>query len=208
MVPAIHPKDAKCVPLQQGDMDASTTFGEDPAAMARRWLDAGARRLHLVDLNGAFAGEPVNGAVVTAIAAAYPDLPIQIGGGIRNLETIEFYIKAGVSYVIIGTAAVKNPGTLAALVAGMEGFGHILAPATASAKNLMPRIAALRIEMEAMCIDDAPPSQLLEPLHRLVFVQWRCLESRQCRRGYFLNQVVQFDDRQQVFTGDAADETA
>src|SRR5690554_7884988 len=77
--------------------------------MAKRWVDAGCRRLHLVDLNGAFAGEPVNGEAVTAIAKAFPNLPIQIGGGIRTLETIEHYIKAGVSYVIIGTKAVKEP---------------------------------------------------------------------------------------------------
>jgi phosphoribosylformimino-5-aminoimidazole carboxamide ribotide isomerase len=109
IIPAIDLKDGQCVRLRQGLMDDSTVFSDDPVAMAARWVDAGCRRLHLVDLNGAFAGEPVNGAVVTAIAAAYPDLPIQIGGGIRNLETIEHYVAAGVSYVIIGTKAVKEP---------------------------------------------------------------------------------------------------
>ncbi|MEP5569753.1 MAG: 1-(5-phosphoribosyl)-5-[(5-phosphoribosylamino)methylideneamino]imidazole-4-carboxamide isomerase [Halioglobus sp.] len=109
IIPAIDLKDGECVRLRQGLMDDSTVFSDDPVSMATRWVDAGCRRLHLVDLNGAFAGEPVNGEVVTAIAAAYPELPIQIGGGIRNLETIEHYVKAGVGYVIIGTKAVKEP---------------------------------------------------------------------------------------------------
>lgn len=109
IIPAIDLKDGACVRLRQGLMDDSTVFSDDPVAMAARWVDAGCRRLHLVDLNGAFAGEPVNGDVVTAIARAYPDLPVQIGGGIRNLETIEHYIKSGVSFVIIGTKAVKDP---------------------------------------------------------------------------------------------------
>ena len=90
-------------------------------AVAARWVDAGCRRLHLVDLNGAFAGEPVNGDVVAAIASAYPDLPIQIGGGIRNLETIEHYVRAGVSYVIIGTKAVKEPAFVAEACAAFPG---------------------------------------------------------------------------------------
>ena len=93
IIPAIDLKDGQCVRLRQGLMDDSTVFSDDPVSMAARWVDAGCRRLHLVDLNGAFAGEPVNGEVVTAIAAAYPELPIQIGGGIRNLETIEHYVR-------------------------------------------------------------------------------------------------------------------
>src|SRR5690606_13484989 len=109
VIPAIDLKDGKCVRLRQGRMDDSTVFGDDPVSMAKRWVDAGCRRLHLVDLNGAFAGTPVNGEAVTANAKAFPGLPIQIGGGIRTLETIEHYIKAGVSYVIIGTKAVKEP---------------------------------------------------------------------------------------------------
>jgi phosphoribosylformimino-5-aminoimidazole carboxamide ribotide isomerase len=102
-------------------MEDSTVFSDDPVAMARRWVDAGCRRLHLVDLNGAFAGEPVNGEVVTAIAATYPDLPVQIGGGIRSLETIEHYVRAGVSYVIIGTRAVKEPEFVAQACAAFPG---------------------------------------------------------------------------------------
>jgi phosphoribosylformimino-5-aminoimidazole carboxamide ribotide isomerase len=109
IIPAIDLKDGECVRLRQGRMDDSTVFSGKPVDMAARWVDAGARRLHLVDLNGAFAGEPVNGEVVTEIAKAYPDLPIQIGGGIRSGETIEAYLKAGVEYVIIGTKAVKEP---------------------------------------------------------------------------------------------------
>jgi len=109
IIPAIDLKDGECVRLRQGLMEDSTVFSDDPVSVAQRWVDAGCRRLHLVDLNGAFAGEPVNGEVVTAIAAAYPGLPIQIGGGIRSLETIEHYVNSGVSYVIIGTKAVKEP---------------------------------------------------------------------------------------------------
>jgi phosphoribosylformimino-5-aminoimidazole carboxamide ribotide isomerase len=101
LIPAIDLKDGKCVRLKQGDMNDSTTFGEDPAAMARRWVDAGARRLHLVDLNGAFAGKPVNEPAIKAILAEVGDL-----------DTIERYLDDGLSYIIIGTAAVKNPGFL------------------------------------------------------------------------------------------------
>ncbi|NRP58197.1 MULTISPECIES: 1-(5-phosphoribosyl)-5-[(5-phosphoribosylamino)methylideneamino]imidazole-4-carboxamide isomerase [unclassified Marinobacterium] len=109
IIPAIDLKDGKCVRLRQGRMDDSTVFSDNPVDMAAKWVDAGCRRLHLVDLNGAFAGEPVNGGIVREIAKAYPDLPIQIGGGIRSAETIEAYLDAGVSYVIIGTKAVKEP---------------------------------------------------------------------------------------------------
>ena len=109
IIPAIDLKDGKCVRLKQGRMDESTQYGDDPVDMAARWVNAGARRLHLVDLNGAFAGEPVNGEIVRAIANRYPDLPIQIGGGIRSAETIEAYLQAGVQWVIIGTKAVKEP---------------------------------------------------------------------------------------------------
>ena len=113
LIPAIDLKDGKCVRLKQGDMNDSTTFGDDPAAMARRWLNAGARRLHLVDLNGAFAGKPVNEAAIKAIIKEVGDeIPVQLGGGIRDLDTIERYLDDGLSYVIIGTAAVKNPGFL------------------------------------------------------------------------------------------------
>ncbi len=113
LIPAIDLKDGKCVRLKQGDMNDSTTFGEDPAAMARRWVDAGARRLHLVDLNGAFAGKPVNEAAVKAILKEVGDeIPVQLGGGIRDLDTIERYLDDGLSFIIIGTAAVKNPGFL------------------------------------------------------------------------------------------------
>ncbi|RZT95156.1 1-(5-phosphoribosyl)-5-[(5-phosphoribosylamino)methylideneamino]imidazole-4-carboxamide isomerase [Rivibacter subsaxonicus] len=111
LIPAIDLKDGRCVRLKQGDMNDSTTFGEDPAAMARRWLDAGARRLHLVDLNGAFAGKPINEAAIKAILAEVgSEIPVQLGGGIRDLDTIERYLDDGLSYVIIGTAAVKSPG--------------------------------------------------------------------------------------------------
>lgn len=124
IIPAIDLKDGQCVRLRKGIMEDSTVFSDDPVAVAQQWVDQGAKRLHLVDLNGAFAGEPVNGDVVTAIAEAYPDLPIQIGGGIRSLETIEHYLKAGVSYVIIGTKAVKEPAFVKKACAAFP--GHII----------------------------------------------------------------------------------
>ena len=113
LIPAIDLKDGHCVRLKQGDMNDSTTFSEDPARMARRWVDAGARRLHLVDLNGAFAGKPVNeGAIKAILAEVGEEIPVQLGGGIRDLDTIERYLDDGLSFIIIGTAAVKNPGFL------------------------------------------------------------------------------------------------
>lgn len=113
LIPAIDLKDGHCVRLKQGDMNQATTFGEDPAAMATHWLAQGARRLHLVDLNGAFAGKPQNFAAIRSILKAVGEkIPVQLGGGIRDLDTIEKYVDNGLRYVIIGTAAVKNPGFL------------------------------------------------------------------------------------------------
>ena len=113
LIPAIDLKDGQCVRLKQGDMAQATTFGDDPAAMAAQWLEAGARRLHLADLNGAFAGKPQNlSAIKSILKVVGNDIPVQLGGGIRDLDTIEQYIDAGIRYVIIGTAAVKNPGFL------------------------------------------------------------------------------------------------
>ncbi|MCG8313914.1 MAG: 1-(5-phosphoribosyl)-5-[(5-phosphoribosylamino)methylideneamino]imidazole-4-carboxamide isomerase [Pseudomonadales bacterium] len=109
VIPAIDLKDGKCVRLRQGRMDDETIFSDNPVDVASQWVEQGARRLHLVDLNGAFDGEPVNGEIVRDIARAFPDLPIHIGGGIRTLETIQTYLDAGVDYVIIGTKAVKEP---------------------------------------------------------------------------------------------------
>ena len=124
IIPAIDLKDGACVRLRQGRMDDSTVFSSDPVAMAARWVEAGCKRLHLVDLNGAFAGKPENAGVVNAIAKAYPQLPIQIGGGIRDLATIEAYLNAGVQYLIIGTKAVKEPEFVRE--ACKEFAGHII----------------------------------------------------------------------------------
>lgn len=121
LIPAIDLKDGACVRLKQGDMDQATVFSEDPAEMALHWLEQGARRLHLVDLNGAFAGKPVNEKAIKSIIHVVQDfaeehdldeIPIQLGGGIRDLDTIERYLDHGLSFVIVGTAAVKNPGFL------------------------------------------------------------------------------------------------
>jgi phosphoribosylformimino-5-aminoimidazole carboxamide ribotide isomerase len=113
LIPAIDLKDGKCVRLRQGDMASATIFSEDPAAMARQWVDQGATRLHLVDLNGARSGRPVNEAAIKKIVAAVgEEAEIQLGGGLRDLDTVERYIDDGVHYVVIGTAAVKSPGFL------------------------------------------------------------------------------------------------
>jgi len=113
LIPAIDLKDGHCVRLKQGAMDDATVFSENPAEMARHWIDQGARRLHLVDLNGAFAGKPKNEPAIKAILAEVgEEIPVQLGGGIRDLDTIERCIDDGISYIIIGTAAVKNPGFL------------------------------------------------------------------------------------------------
>ena len=126
IIPAIDLKDGRCVRLQQGDMSTATVFGEDPVAMAKHWAAQGARRLHVVDLNGAVAGRPKNEKVIREMIKAVGDaMPIQLGGGIRDLDTIESYIDAGVTYVVIGTAAVKNPGFLSD--ASYAFPGHIIA---------------------------------------------------------------------------------
>lgn len=124
LIPAIDLKDGKCVRLRQGLMEDVTVFSDNPVDMATRWVDAGTKRLHLVDLNGAFEGKPVNGDVVKAIAQAYPDLPIQIGGGIRDVETVQAYLDAGVQYCIIGTKAVQDPQFVIDLCAKFP--GHII----------------------------------------------------------------------------------
>jgi phosphoribosylformimino-5-aminoimidazole carboxamide ribotide isomerase len=124
LIPAIDLKDGQCVRLRQGRMEDDTVFSDNPVEMATRWVVAGGRRLHLVDLNGAFAGEPVNGEVIRAIAATHPEVPIQVGGGIRDEATIEAYLKAGVSYCIIGTQAVKEPEFVARACRAFP--GHII----------------------------------------------------------------------------------
>jgi phosphoribosylformimino-5-aminoimidazole carboxamide ribotide isomerase len=113
IIPALDIKDGHCVRLKQGRMSEATVFSEDPVAMARHWKAEGARRLHVVDLNGAAAGKPKNEGIIRAILQGLGgSLPVQLGGGIRDLDTIEHYLDMGVSYIIIGTAAVKNPGFL------------------------------------------------------------------------------------------------
>jgi phosphoribosylformimino-5-aminoimidazole carboxamide ribotide isomerase len=126
IIPAIDLKDGRCVRLQQGKMESATVFSDDPVKMARHWATEGAKRLHIVDLNGAIAGRPKNEKVIREIVAAVGDkVPIELGGGIRDLDTIESYLDAGVTYIIIGTAAVKNPGFLSDACYAFP--GHIIA---------------------------------------------------------------------------------
>ncbi|AGF48745.1 1-(5-phosphoribosyl)-5-[(5-phosphoribosylamino)methylideneamino]imidazole-4-carboxamide isomerase [Candidatus Kinetoplastidibacterium galati] len=126
LIPAIDLKDGQCVRLRQGDLNDVTIFSEEPSIVAKKWLENGARRIHLVDLNGAVAGKPKNGIPIKSILDTIDDeIPVQIGGGIRDLNTIEYYLDAGISYVIIGTAAVKNPGFLNEACVAFP--GHIIA---------------------------------------------------------------------------------
>ncbi len=124
VIPAIDIKDGKCVRLRQGRMNEATVFSDDPVAMAKRWVDAGARRLHIVDLNGAQAGKPVNAGAIQEIRSAFPDVPLQVGGGIRDEDTIQSYLDMGVRYVILGTKAVNAPHFVSDVCA--EFPGHII----------------------------------------------------------------------------------
>ena len=124
VIPAIDLKDGKCVRLRQGRMDDVTIFSDDPVSVAGRWVEAGARRLHLVDLDGAVQGRPVNVEPIRQIVTAFPDVPVQVGGGIRDEETVETYLETGLRYVIIGTKAVREPHFVSDLC--VEYPGHIL----------------------------------------------------------------------------------
>ncbi len=124
LIPAIDIKGGKCVRLRQGDMDAQTVYSDDPLAMAQRWVGAGATRLHLVDLDGARSGKPVNSGVIHEIAESFPDLVIQVGGGIRDDDIIQAYLDVGVNYVVIGTKAVNTPHFVSNVC--VEFPGHII----------------------------------------------------------------------------------
>ena len=124
LIPAIDIKDGKCVRLQQGRMDTPTVFSNDPVGVADRWVEAGARRLHIVDLDGAKYGGPRNRAIISAIAKRFPDLPIQVGGGIRDDDTIQAYLDVGIQFVILGTRAVAEPHFVPDVCA--EFPGHII----------------------------------------------------------------------------------
>ena len=117
LIPAIDIKGGKCVRLRQGDLSQPTVFSDDPVSMAARWVAEGARRLHIVDLDGAVAGEPVNADMIHRIVENHPDVPVQVGGGIRNEDTVEVYIQAGVRYAIIGTQAIREPHLISDLCA-------------------------------------------------------------------------------------------
>src|SRR5450830_957915 len=169
LIPAIDLKDGHCVRLKQGDMDQATTFGEDPAAMALNWVNKGARRLHLVDLNGAFAGKPQNySAIKSILKAVGDDIPVQLGGGIRDLDTIEKYIDGGLRYVIIGTAAVKNPGFLKDACTAFG--GHIIVGLDAKDGKVATMFVthsieeAIRIGNRILLLSPHPLAQV-EPTH-------------------------------------------
>lgn len=121
LIPAIDLKEGRCVRLKQGRMDEVTVFSDDPVAMARHWADAGCRRLHLVDLDGALAGVPRNRQLVEDITRAVDGVPVQVGGGIRDLSTIEAYLESGVAAAIVGTRAIEDPAFLVEAAARFPG---------------------------------------------------------------------------------------
>jgi phosphoribosylformimino-5-aminoimidazole carboxamide ribotide isomerase len=123
LIPAIDLKGGRCVRLRQGRMDDETVFSDTPLAVAERWVEAGARRLHIVDLDGATSGRPENAEIIHDITQHFPDLPVQVGGGIRDDDTVQSYLDAGVTYIIIGTKAVSAPHFVADVCA--EFPGHI-----------------------------------------------------------------------------------
>jgi len=126
LIPAIDLKDGKCVRLRQGRMEDDTVFSDDPAAVAKRWVDAGARRLHIVDLNGAFEGKPQNADAIRGIVTVCADagIPVQLGGGIRDEDTVQYYLDLGISYCIIGTKAVNAPHFVSDICLNFP--GHII----------------------------------------------------------------------------------
>jgi phosphoribosylformimino-5-aminoimidazole carboxamide ribotide isomerase len=158
LYPAIDLKDGACVRLVQGEMEAATRFNDDPAAQAGIFVEAGCRWLHVVDLNGAFAGRPVNEAAVKAILQVTP-VPVQLGGGIRDLATIEFWLAAGISRVILGTVAVKNPALVreacgkfpGRIAVGIDArAGQVAVEGWAETANLSALDLALRFEEQGV----------------------------------------------------------
>lgn len=175
LIPAIDLKDGNCVQLRQGAAASATVYSDDPPAMARRWAAAGARRLHVVDLDGAFAGEPVHAAVVEDVVRAVPDVAVQVGGGIRSLEAAGAYLRAGASQVIAGTRAIEEPGFLCELATafpgrtalGLDARGGRLATrgwqaeADVEAAGFVARIAALDLPLFAIVYTDVARDGML-----------------------------------------------
>ena len=124
LIPAIDIKNGKCVRLRQGNMGDETVYNDDPVAMATKWVDLGAKRLHIIDLDGAVSGRPVNADIIHDIAEEHPDIEIQAGGGIRDEDTIQTYLDVGVNYVIIGTRAVTTPHFVSDIC--LEFPGHVI----------------------------------------------------------------------------------
>jgi phosphoribosylformimino-5-aminoimidazole carboxamide ribotide isomerase len=177
LIPAIDMKDGQCVRLRQGRMDDATVFSDDPLAMAAHWAEQGCRRLHLVDLDGAFAGEPRNGALVAAIARELGEIPVQIGGGIRSLDIIERYLDAGVSQVILGTRAVQDPDFLASaaerhpgrIILGLDARNGMLAidgwDKTTQTSAVGFAMGASRLDLAAIVYTDIERDGMLEGLN-------------------------------------------
>ena len=121
LIPAIDLKEGRCVRLEQGRMEDVTVFSDDPVAMVGRWREAGGRRLHVVDLDGAFAGKPRNRDLIERMVVAADDMPVQVGGGIRDADTVAAYFDAGVGFAIVGTAAIEKPEFLEQIAARFPG---------------------------------------------------------------------------------------
>ncbi len=155
VIPAIDFKDGKVVNLKQGQLDQTTTYSDDPVGMADRWVAAGAERLHLVDLDGAFEGTPINHAAIATIARNHPQLTIQLGGGIRSAEVIEAYLEAGVDHLIIGTRAVEEPEFVGEMckkfpghiIVGLDGLHGMVA------KNGWKEVTEISVKSMAMLFE-------------------------------------------------------
>ncbi|NIP16302.1 MAG: 1-(5-phosphoribosyl)-5-[(5-phosphoribosylamino)methylideneamino]imidazole-4-carboxamide isomerase [Pseudomonadales bacterium] len=177
LIPAIDMKDGQCVRLRRGRMDDATVFSDDPLAMAAHWAEQGCRRLHLVDLDGAFAGEPRNGALVTAVARELGEIPVQIGGGIRSLDIIARYLDAGVSQVILGTRAVREPEFLASaaerypgrIILGLDARAGMLATdgwdETTETSAVSFAVSAAPLDLAAIVYTDIERDGMLEGLN-------------------------------------------
>ena len=154
LIPAIDIQHGRCVRLRQGVADSASVYSDDPAGMARRWVDAGARRLHVVDLDGPFAGRPMNERFVEAIVVAAGEVPVQVGGGVRDAAAVQAYLDVGASEVVVGTRAVEEPSFLSGLAARWPGRASSSASANPAPTADTPNAAGYHSAPFAVFVGD------------------------------------------------------